>query len=785
MWERTHGHGPEGLAKRAGGMLAIAVMAVLITAALPCTASAATVFSSISPVPDSVLVGSPDSLRAYVQADSAVLTTSKIAVDGVDLTTYVDWPGHWEDPTCQEVWIIDDYSKGTISANKAEGFSAGTHTAVLTVNTASSGSSTYTWSFTVTYPANQLATFSARNPAANTTATSPPMVRVTVESTNAISGYNADLFVDGTIVNHTYSALSTKKFNLYTLSAIAMTDGLHTVRATVLDALRIPSEDSWSFKVAIKPTLNSPEPSSGATVHVARPPIRVIIADNTPGPLRMVLRLDGVQKFDGMVPQGTFRWDPTADFANGSTHTVRADVYDAAGNTQTLTWSFTATAAAPMSTGNDCTSCHQAATHPFNNCTGCHQSDPLYDPHGPNRYAPAGPCYDCHGSSYTHTISPDCAYCHSSTQWVQIPRHTPSEEASKHVSAASGCDMCHDTSLLAEHGKYPSKSVFKYQCELCHTSARPEVIAAITANDTSCGACHANAGHPHPEAAITGVLAGDGRLCTECHSSDIIVEHAKTTSAGNADPCATCHAASGGGGARSAIGGAWDRTCDTPACHGASSAQPVHSTYCQGCHQNENTDFSVKQTDFSGASVAKAKCKSCHGTGITDLGRYKLGRRWYGYRHLSHDATAECKSCHFWEPVRTEFYTQAVTGPYGAFASVDSTSPTAARAHSAHTSGSWPKSIEFAPQIYCGNCHEAVGCASCHGEAGVPAAHASHGTQPTSTVSVARGAASYTSPKAALVPETRSCTAAACHGSDAATVPTCASCHTDRTATHW
>jgi len=539
MWGRTHGHGPEGLVTRAVGVLAFAVMAVLITAVLPCTASAATGFSSISPVPDSVLVGSPDSLRAYVQADSAVLTSSRIAVDGVNLATYVDWPGHWEDPTCQEVWIVDDYTKGTISADKAEGFSAGTHTAVLTVNTASSGSSTYTWSFTVTHPANQLATFSARNPAANTTTTSLPIPRVTIESTNAISGYNADLFVDGTIVNHTFRFVDTKKFNLYTVSAIAMTDGLHTVKAKVLDSLRIPSEDSWSFTVAVKPTLNSPEPSSGSTVHVSRPPIRVIIADNTPGPLRMVLRLDGVQKFDGMVPQGTFRWDPTADFATGSTHTVRADVYDAAGNTQTLSWSFTATAAAPMSTGNDCKSCHPASAHPFNNCTGCHQDDPLYDPHGPNRYGPVGPCYDCHGSSYAHVISPDCAYCHSSAQWVQIPRHNPSAQATKHVSATQGCDTCHDTSLPAEHGKYPSTSTFKYQCELCHTSARPEVIAAVSANDTNCLSCHTSSDAHRSVHVSTSVPAGS--VCVQCHDGNLITEHVT----GRGLTCASCHDAGG------------------------------------------------------------------------------------------------------------------------------------------------------------------------------------------------------------------------------------------------
>jgi len=86
-----------------------------------------------------------------------------------------------------------------------------------------------------------------------------------------------------------------------------------------------------------------------------------------------------------------------------------------------------------MSTRNDCTSCHVAAEHPFTNCTGCHQDDPLYDPHGANRYGPVGPCYDCHGTGYTHSISLDCAYCHASTQWLQIPRHDAAAVDAKHV----------------------------------------------------------------------------------------------------------------------------------------------------------------------------------------------------------------------------------------------------------------------------------------------------------------------------------------------------------------
>ena len=340
------------------------------------------------------------------------------------------------------------------------------------------------------------------------------------------------------------------------------------------------------------------------------------------------------------------------------------------------------------------------------------------------------------------------------------------------TAASSRCTRCHGEDLVIIH-KATTDST---KCEKCHDNQ------ANWSKTGDCDSCHTGGAHPHPEAAITGVSAGDGHLCTECHSKDIVAEHSKATSAGSADVCAICH---GIGGAREKISGTWDLACDTPACHGEASAQPMHSTYCAGCHENENTDFSVKQTGFRGAQVAKSKCLACHGAGITTAGSYKTGRRWRSARHLSHNATDECASCHYWSQRRTDFYTQAVTGPFGAFASAESTSPTPARAHSVHTSGSWAGEIEFAPNIYCGNCHQATGCTSCHGSGTIPATHASHGTQPTQTVMVVKGAPSYTTLKQPLAAETRSCTSAACHGGAAAKVPTCTSCHTDRAVTHW
>jgi len=574
----------------------IVVVALIALALVPATAFAATTFTNPFPVPDSTVIGSPYGMSAEVQADSAILTSTKIAVDGVNLTAYVDWPGHWEDPDCMEVWIVDDYTKATVSAGKPEGFSAGMHTVVMTVNTASSGTATYTWSFTVTYPADQLATFSLMNPSPNTTATSLPMMRVTIESTNTISGYNADLFIDGVVVNHTYNQPNTKKLILFSLAQVQMTDGPHTARAAIFDSLRIFSEYSWSFNVQARPTVTVVAPASATTVNVAKPPIRINATDNTPGPVRIVLKLDGAQVFDGMAPQGAFRWDPTQGFVSGTTHTVRADVYDAAGNTSAVTWSFNVQAAPPMSTRNDCTSCHVAAEHPFTNCTGCHQDDPLYDPHDANRFGPVGPCYDCHGTGYTHSISPDCAYCHANTQWLQIPRHDAAAVDAKHVKPNPGCDACHSTSIVDEHAKYPAASTFKFQCAVCHTSTRPEVIAAIAANDVSCVACHegvtASDRHGFSVAPVNYATA-----CRKCHDQSLAGTHPYHN--GEANCGASCHP---GWGASS--GSSIPRYLDTYGVFATPTSQDASASSLHVIHS--------KSTWPAGIDTSVSKCGSCH-----------------------------------------------------------------------------------------------------------------------------------------------------------------------------
>lgn len=634
--------------------------------------------------------------------------------------------------------------------------------------------------------------FSAEAPAQGTTVTSAnPTVTVTAANPSALRPpTRMTMRIDGASVPATYAWVGDTTVTA-SYKPASLTDGPHTAELEITDAENLTATRSWQFSVAAAPVIGSITPTDGATVETLTPTIVIPYTKNEAAEPVVALMVNGVAR--AVTATGTpIRWSAPEVFSQDTTVSVAVTLTDAGGNASFKSWAFSVQQYPSMSVPTNCLTCHSASTHMVANCSQCHQTVSGYDPHGPNPQAPYGVCLaQCHDLTDPNTHGPrvitnsaECTACHRNATytWPQVPNH-PTDLDKQHASSKTpfdACRQCHTARLMREHLRHTPEGGGTNDCYTCHSpAARQQVKDAITAKNTSCDACHA--GHPHPQAAITGVVAGDGHLCTECHSTDIMAEHGKSTSSTNADPCAACHSP---GGPREQIGGAWDRSCDTPACHGPSSAQPIHVNYCMGCHEKGNPDFAVAETDFSAPGADRTKCASCHGTGITTYGRYKIGRRWRTATHLGHDATAECKTCHFWDPRRTEFYTHSVTTSYGAFATTASVNPTPARAHSVHVTGSWAKDIEFAPAIYCANCHQPAACSSCHPTASMPTEHSAHGNTAASTFTVAPGASSFTAPRAAAT-ETRSCTAAACHGASAGQVPACSSCHPERAATHW
>ncbi|MBU4556477.1 MAG: hypothetical protein KJ747_06365, partial [Actinobacteria bacterium] len=670
-------------------------------------------FASTLPSRNTTVGGSPGQVSVYVDTPSVILDGARIWVDGVLKPTTVQWVGHIEDPDCEAIWVVDDWTAATISAPSGV-LLEGSHTVYVEVDTQSGGTVSYTWSFTIAYPPGSQAAFSNRAPLPGAIVTADPQLKVSVVSPTAVYKSQISIYLDGVLVPSS-SNINFSTHHHLTVAPTSFTsrDGTRTVRVSVLSGSGVLSEDTWSFQSKIVPTFAGQYPTVAVPARVPRPQIGVQVTDNAPGQLRVRFKLDGVTSFDGQVDQGIFRYTPTSDFANNSSHSVVVDAWDAAGNTASLSWTFNVVAQPAMSDSGSCVACHTTfpGTHSFANCSGCHADDPLYDPHDSNRFAPLGPCYDCHGSSYNHppAVVSNCTWCHTNPDWTQIPRHDASPA---HVTTRTECGPCHDANLVTEHAKYPSASAFKYQCATCHVTQVAAYNTAIANHDTDCYSCH-GAGDPHHvQPDLSALAPPSGPQCSTCHTG-LTLEHLKPTSTSAADGCDACHAA---GGARDSITGAWDRTCDTTGCHDAAGARPVHENYCFACHDTSQPDFSVAKTAFPPVIDVNrdTACKACHTSSLVGT-------------HPYHQSGSNCgAACHpGWGTSlvsATPLYVDPVSG--ASFGSVGSKSTPAALLHSIHANPRWPATLGIATSV-CSSCHATAACNACHTGA-VPSTHAEH-----------------------------------------------------------
>jgi len=387
----------------------------------------------------------------------------------------------------------------------------------------------------------------------------------------------------------------------------------------------------------------------------------------------------------------TYAYSPGAGLIPG-VHTVAFTARDIQGATVSTTWSFKVQP--PMSTSWDCGSCHATTlqTHTVSGCADCH--DRAYAPagrHGGEIPSAAGCVGDgggqqddaCHRMDHTSDSQWGiwgagpfaCADCHSVTH-PAVPQHTDAEVDAAHVSTTTGCSNCHDTSLIAEHAKYPSATTLKYQCDLCHgSSARQQVKDAITAGTTACGACHPSAHDdlgPQHQATITGydvTISGQDfgvHACSECHAEDNLLPVHVTTDA----DCAKCHPTP-----KSTLTPSWDKSCAQGGCHTGSTAT-MHSTIdtdhvvpearadclASGCHDaNAITPFAGRSVALIHAEAStttaggetRASCSVCHFTGATlttdcaTAGCHADRLEAHGYDPAKHLTTGTCVlTCH-------------------------------------------------------------------------------------------------------------------------------------------
>lgn len=262
-----------------------------------------------------------------------------------------------------------------------------------------------------------------------------------------------------------------------------------------------------------------------------------------------------------------------------------------------------------------CATCHASADQAVvgairdgrTNCDACHGSvHPNPEGiHGSNYVAnPQVNCSLCHKNDLVQEHSSrglDCNSCHASTNpqvtgaikagntscdACHVSIHTSLGTA--HVSIyvvnpAVECSSCHQNDLVKEHSNRG------LDCNSCHSSTNPQVVAAISSGQTTCDACH---GPVHPDlnaAHLSGYVANPTLNCSLCHQNDLIGEHSS-------------------------------RGLNCNSCHGSTNPQVVNAistgnTSCDACHGPVHTNLdSLHQSSF--VATQQVKCSSCHNSNL-------------------------------------------------------------------------------------------------------------------------------------------------------------------------
>ncbi len=529
-----------------------------------------------------------------------------------------------------------------------------------------------------------------------------------------------------------------------------LTNANHALRANVSNIRNQASAYYWAFTRSAAPQLFGPQPAPASIVTSRSPELTVRVTGVTAG-------LVGSFVVDGVAVPGVYSATtglltgvPSAPLETDTSHDVTATVTVLGGASARLGWSFTVQLRPPMPVVSTCTACHAKADHPMTNCVGCHGPD-----------APLGESEDITGPPHPtgYLVEPEwtCAGCHTGT-YVGPPGTHPFSPDTYHRSAVSdACTDCHSRSLSVEHSR-PG-----YDCLTCHSSTRSDVRAAIAGGDTSCGACHGDAGgheaqheitsNPcascHPGTSLTTIhLSGGTTTCDSCHEStnpNVIA----AIDSGTKD-CSACHTAEGldyHTNLAAAHLSPTTSSCFGVGCHDASQdLRTIHDFYvgtgaefsqyatsCDLCHANEDPD----RIDWSQAT---ATC-----TGVCHSG---APHTQMPAKHAPTAASSECTSCH-----GTDL--NATHGTY-----TDLTK--CAYCHA--DKGNWAKTGD------CAECHSGVDhetmhqttlasdCASCH----QPILTSEHAR--TSSSSAAGGCDScHPNPAASAKPWGGSCVQGGCH----------------------
>jgi hypothetical protein len=448
-------------------------------------------------------------VEAYAVDDTYPIVAASMTIDGFPVSPLsLQWLG------TQSVLVSFDPVLGGL-------LPPGQRFVVVSATNSNGDVATKAWDFFVNVPPQVTAVVPAED--AYVTSSLNPTVTVTLSDPDdaTFTGMFASsraLRVDGVTVVTTYD-VGTKTYSYKRPIAWANPSNHHIEFSVRDSAYNVVSKD-WYFTVdttpdVVNPTLSDPAPTPGSTT-ARRPTFSITASDNRPGDLTVKFILDGVELYSQSRPQGITSWTPTSNLALGE-RSLTAQVIDGAGNSGSLTWTFTVV--------NDLTASHTTTTD-FTTCAPCH--NPVISTEHVDRGLVCDTCHASTDPDVENAIADgntDCWACHD---------YATSHEAI-HTSTIAGtyCENCHDSNLVAApHG----------DCASCHSSTDPLVVAAIAAGTTGCKSCHP-AAHTSPHGGYTTTT----NKCGDCHSTHYAKGSYKLLRANKREAaCDYCHGYGGG-----------------------------------------------------------------------------------------------------------------------------------------------------------------------------------------------------------------------------------------------
>jgi len=293
--------------------------------------------------------GSPD-LIITVKSNSAadVSSDNVVKVDGVIVSTDLQFQGHYESDSCGSWWVVDSYQEAAITYHASD-LTDGPHTIEVTAKDTAGNISTQSWSFSVAEPAE----FDSKFPNGITNINNAVSVRVT--DNDPIDPSSIVLKVDGVIAAHSYD--STAKTISYQPAA-PLADGSHTVWVSAKGSgSGITGTSSWSYTIETSgPELTFSD--TGETYSTGSPQL-VVTATTSISDLANynLVKVDGVIVSADLQFQGHLESDSCGSWwvidsyqgaaisyqASGlrdGPHTIEVTAKDNLGNTSTQSWTF-------------------------------------------------------------------------------------------------------------------------------------------------------------------------------------------------------------------------------------------------------------------------------------------------------------------------------------------------------------------------------------------------------------------------------------------------------------